>query len=294
MNTDLPATGRPSHAIVLGGGGISGIAWEAALLAGLLHSGLPLEEADAFGTSAGSVVASYLLSGRLRPEALTALMEMSFEPEGDHGHEALAFDSLAFIDMKAGLATGAADEQETRRRLGRYALEHPVSAPVEVWVESIGALLPEDWPSGRLGVTAVDAKDGTFRVFEKGDGVPLVQAVAASCTVPTVYPLVTIEGRPYMDGGMRSSTNADVADGYDKVLVVSCGPEAPTSPYGPTLDEALVTLRREADVYLVEPDETTLEIFARNVLDPANRTPAAAAGWAQAEAVAAELAAFWA
>ena len=80
-----------THAIVLGGGGISGIAWEAALLAGLIDAGLPVEEADAFGTSAGSVVATLLLSGHLRPEALGSLMQMSMEPEGDHGHEAMAF-----------------------------------------------------------------------------------------------------------------------------------------------------------------------------------------------------------
>lgn len=282
-----------THAIVLGGGGISGIAWEAALLAGLIDAGLPVEEADAFGTSAGSVVATLLLSGHLRPEALGSLMQMSMEPEGDHGHEAMAFDSLAFIDLKATLAVDAHDEQETRRRLGAHALANPVSAPEDVWVASIGALVPTDWPARRLGVTAVDASDGSFRVFEQADGVPLVQAVAASCTVPTVYPLVTIDGRPYMDGGMRSSTNADVAAGYDKVLVVSCGPEAPSSPYGPTLDQALVELRRESDVLLVEPDAATLEVFARNVLDPAHREPAAMAGWAQAQALAAEITAFW-
>ena len=49
---------------MLGGGGITGIAWELGLLAGLAEGGVRLGEADlVVGTSAGSVVGAQLLSG---------------------------------------------------------------------------------------------------------------------------------------------------------------------------------------------------------------------------------------
>ena len=45
---------------------------------------------------------------------------------------------------------------------------------------------------------------------------------AARC--PGVYPPVTIDGRRYVDGGMRSATNADLAAGYDRVVVLAPDP----------------------------------------------------------------------
>jgi len=70
-------------------------------------------------------------------------------------------------------------------------------------------------------VTAVDAATGEFRTFDRDSGVPLVQAVAASCAVPGVYPPVTIGGRRYVDGGMRSAANVDLAAGVERVVVLA-------------------------------------------------------------------------
>ena len=51
-------------ALVLGGGGITGIAWEIGVLAGLAEAGVDLTGADlVVGTSAGSVVGAQITSG---------------------------------------------------------------------------------------------------------------------------------------------------------------------------------------------------------------------------------------
>lgn len=302
-NEPHPTGGTPSptteRAVVLGGGGVAGIAWESGLLAGLMHAGVSLGDADAFGTSAGSVVATLLRSGRLRPEALGDLMPASDSGVADRvaaaesGDEASSFDWLTFTQMLESAAAGATDERDARARLGRRARDIEVSMGLETWLGRIASLVPGEWPSGRLGVTVVDATDGSFRVIEAGDGVPLTQAVAASCTVPTVFPLVPIDGRPHMDGGMRSATNADVAVGYDRVLVVACVPEPGRSAYGPTLEESVAQLRRSAKVHVITPDDATARIFAGNMLSGATRAPAAQAGWAQAEAIAAQIEDFW-
>ena len=50
-------------AIVLGGGGVTGIAWEIGVLAGLLAAGTGLAADAVFGTSAGSFVGAALAAG---------------------------------------------------------------------------------------------------------------------------------------------------------------------------------------------------------------------------------------
>ena len=63
-------------------------------------------------------------------------------------------------------------------------------------------------------------------VFDNTSGVPLERAVAASCAVPGVFPAVEVGGRRYVDGGLRSIANADLAAGHRRVLVLSPYPIA--------------------------------------------------------------------
>ena len=73
----------------------------------------------------------------------------------------------------------------------------------------MATLLPGDaWPPG-LAVATVAIDDGEFVIWSERSGVPLSRAVAASCAGPGVFPPVEIDGRRYIDGGMRSPTNAD-------------------------------------------------------------------------------------
>ena len=164
-------------------------------------------------------------------------------------------------------------------------------------VSTLGAQFPAafGWPAAPLGITVVNAETGEFRVLDKSSGVPLSRAVAASCSVPLVFPAVEIDGALYMDGGMRSATNADLATGFDKVLVLSCGPEDPQSPLGPQLDAAVDGLRASgSEVLVLGADAESLAAFGGNSLAASSRIPSALAGRRQGASVADEVRAFWA
>ncbi|WIX87054.1 patatin-like phospholipase family protein [Amycolatopsis sp. DG1A-15b] len=135
-------------------------------------------------------------------------------------------------------------------------------------------------------IVAVDAETGEPRRFDRTSGVSLVDAVAASCAVPGVWPAVTIDGRRYVDGGVRSAENADYATGFTRVTVVSpLGVDAPL-PMEKPLPAVLDDLRAAgAEVTLITPDEAAKAAVGDNPLDPATRTPAAEAGRAQGAAL---------
>ena len=285
-------SGSQTKALVLGGGGVAGIAWEVGVLAGLLEHGIPVDEADlVVGTSAGSVVAATLRFG-LIPRAFEQQLVPVPDAPGDGGSG--GFDGAGFFEVLENAAKGAASVEEARARVGVFARAVTGGESEEVRIARFAERFPTDgWPSGKLNVTAVDAIDGAFRLFDADSGVQLARAVAASCAVPGVWSPVTIEGRPYMDGGMRGGTNADVAAGYGRVLVLACFPEPDTSPLGPSLAEAVRALETSADVSVVVADANALAAFGMNPLLLSSRAPSAAAGRAQADAIAADIDRFW-
>jgi len=102
-----------------------------------------------------------------------------------------------------------------------------------------------------------------------------------------------VQGREYMDGGARSVTNADVAAGYDRVLVLACRPEQP-SPTGPFLEQAVAGLRAAGSVVeVVVADTASQAAYGTNVLAVSTRAPAARAGRAQAASIVEDIRAFW-
>jgi NTE family protein len=107
-----------------------------------------------------------------------------------------------------------------------------------------------------------------------------VDAVAASCAVPTVWPPVTINGTRYMDGGMRSPINADLAKGHDQVVVLA--PTTAAFRRSQSLPAQLARLGDEVRSVVVSPDKTARSAIGMNVLDPSRRAPAARAGRKQA------------
>jgi NTE family protein len=150
----------------------------------------------------------------------------------------------------------------------------------------------QQWPAGRLQITALDALTGDLAVFDADSGVRLLDAVGASCAVPGIWPPVTINGRRYIDGGIRSAANADLAAGCERIIVIAplasgFGPLASPVNQGRALSAA------GALVTVIKPDKAALRAIGRNVLDPARRPAAALAGYAQAESVAHEAKAVW-
>jgi NTE family protein len=278
-----------TRALVLGGGGIAGIAWEIGLLAGLAEEGVDVRDADlVVGTSAGSIVGTLLRTG---PD-LAELYERQLGPVPPT-EKRTDFDGTAMMTAIGAALAGVSDPQEARARVGALALQ-AATVPEDERRATIRARIGEPaWPDRRLVVTAVDARDGAFAAFDADSGVALADAVAASCAVPLVYPPITIGDRRYIDGGMRSITNADLAAGCDKVLIVAPFPGTPGSPLGPSHDDEVAGLRESAEVYVVLADEVALRAFGTNPLDPATREPSALAGRAQVPAVVEHVRSFW-
>ena len=260
-------------ALVLGGGGITGIAWELGILKGLADSGVDLSNADlVIGTSAGSVVGAQVTSER----SLDELYESQLEPPDDEIGARLSRATLLRMLLPMVLP---GSPHRKRARIGRAALRaHPPGGAerIEVIRSRIGI---GDWPAGDLRVTAVHAETGDFVAFDKLSGVDLLHAVAASCAVPLVWPAVTINGSHYVDGGMRSTANADLAAGADAVVVIAPLPRSFSKATSISAQLAQVAATRTA---VVTPDQQALVDIGKNVLDPRKRADAARAGLRQA------------
>ena len=102
---------------------------------------------------------------------------------------------------------------------------------------------------------------------------------------------MTALGSRWIDGGVRSSANADLAAGYERVVVLAplaAGLGAMARPS--TQVEALAATGRAT---LVTPDREARRAFGRNVLDPATRPPAARAGRRQSADVVDAVRAVW-
>lgn len=176
-----------------------------------------------------------------------------------------------------------------RARLGRAALKARTPSEesrLEVFEHRLST---KDWPDRPLKVTAVDAVTGKFVAFDRDSGVPLVKAVASSCAVPLVWPPVSINGSRYMDGGMRSVANVDLAAGYERVVVVAPLTRAASAAATPAAQAAKLGVPS----IVVSPDQTALAAIGSNLLDPARRKPAAEAGRAQAATIADAVRAVW-
>ncbi|MCR6489671.1 patatin-like phospholipase family protein [Amycolatopsis sp. OK19-0408] len=271
------------QALVLGGGGVAGIAWTTGLLVGLAEHGQDLTGADLFvGTSAGSAVAAQVTSGL----SLEELFARQVDPARQAPEIPAEIDFEKFAADFGGAVTGATDPAEIRRAVGKLALAAPTVPEAERHAVIEARLPSHDWPEQRLVIVAVDAETGEPRRFDRASGVSLVDAVAASCAVPGVWPAVTIEGRRYVDGGVRSAENADYAAGATRVTVISpLGADSPL-PMEKPLSAVLDDLRAAgAAVTLVTPDEEAVAAIGENPLDPTARTPAAEAGRAQGAAL---------
>jgi NTE family protein len=274
------------RALVLGGGGITGIAWELELIAGLAERGIDLTGADLLvGTSAGSVVGAQIATGVDVEERYAAQL---VPPAGEIA-AALGRGTM----VRFGLAmVGPRDPQRVRARIGRLALKaHTV--PEAERIRVIGERLPvHEWPERALRIATVDAHTGEFVILDREAGVPLVEAVAASCAVPGIWPPVSTGGRRFIDGGVRSPANADLATGFSRVVVI-----APIMRgIGPLVgvDAQVAALRADGSlVTVVSPDAGAVAAIGRNVLDPSRRAGSARAGRVQAAAAADAVAAVW-
>jgi NTE family protein len=276
--------------LVLAGGGVAGIAWETGFLLGVQDADPAAAErlldADLLlGTSAGSTVAAQISSG-------LPLEELYARQVGQHTPEIaprLDVDDLMELFQQAGGDTSRS-VRERLRAVGARAVSTPtVSEDVRRWVIA-GRLPSHRWPDRRLEVTAIDVETGERVVFRRDNGVSLVDAVAASCAVPMVWPPVRIGDRRFMDGGVGSSANVDAASDADVVVMLAPTPEPGASPFGGSLaDELAEHPGRGLGIFA---DDASIAAFGRNPLDPSCRPASATAGRDQGRRQAAQVATF--
>ncbi len=289
-----------SRALVLGGGGPIGVAWETGLLAGLADAGVDLGHADRIvGTSAGSLVGAHLARG----DSLAALLgepeRNVVAPPEDTAVPQVDPASMGVLGTAVFEAlTGARPHDEIVRDIGALALGAQTISE-EAFVAMPGAGLGADWPDHGFACTAYDAESGEFTVWDEAAGAPLDRAVASSCAVPGLFPPITIAGRRYMDGGVISGTNCALAAGHDRVVVVSvmsnAVPGAAEFLRVPLLAEIEALEAEGASVELVEFDDASAEAGGGNLLAFSRDVVSAvgAAGRAQGRNEAERIGALW-
>jgi NTE family protein len=196
------------------------------------------------------------------------------------------------LSMVGALARSWRDPVGFRARVGRIALRADTIPEADRKAIIAARLTVPTWPELRLRLAAVDAVSGELVAFDRNSGVDLVDAVAASCAIPGIWPPATVAGRRYVDGGIASGTNAQLAAGHDTVLIVA--PSAVGGGPVPSARTEAEALRRGGSrVLVVTPDKAARQASGRNPIDPAMRAPAARGGRAQAATLTAAIKDFW-
>jgi NTE family protein len=295
--------------LVLGGGGVLGEAWMAAVLAGLAEaSSFDARGCEAFvGTSAGAIVATALSAGVEPGARLGELPEQppvaGAEVTDDGGLPARALDlaftagrgaaaPLALFGLRATEASGALLRKAALSRVptGRRSLEG-----LGRRLELAGAR----W-DGRLSLAAVELESGRRVMFGRPSApqASIAAAVEASCAIPGVFRPVVVAGRSYVDGGAWSPTNLDRAPVDRGTRVLCLNPTgslrgsnaAPLGAIGLLSRsvagvEALALERKGARVTTVSPDDASVAAIGTNLMNPRRRSRVIAAGVSQGRAL---------
>ena len=284
--------GLVGRALVLAGGGYVASSWEIGLIAGMADAGLDVRNADLFvGTSAGARVALDLTGG-------TPLEEIHQRRVAAAGPTRDAPAAIDWARIRAGVdeaKRAGGDTVKILRRYGALALEVAPEQGADRR-DIVAAQLPmRTWPVQRVLITAVNAETGERRTFDRESGIDLVDAVIATTASFGAAP-VLFDGHHYIDGGYFSGDNADLAVGYDRVLVLSLRTPPQAMRLVP-LEAGLEILRTAgAEVEVVHPDEDTMAALAATggQMNPASGRPAAIAGRLQGKrSMNAALASFW-
>jgi NTE family protein len=247
------------------------------VLLGLRENGVDVpRDADLIiGTSAGSVVGTQLSQGR----DLADLFQRQLEPDTNEISPHIDIETLT--QVYGNMRGGGTQTDEQRRAIGEIALNaSTIDWPTRRAVIQ-GRVGTDEWPSGNLVLTTIDAHSGEFITWTKDSGVGLIDAVASSCAVAGVWPCVPINGHMYYDGGFRNAANASLAAGYDDVWVL-----APLSgDASPAVENEVQELRAAgAIVRYITSDDEAKAAMGINSLDPRARGAAAKEGLRQGHA----------
>lgn len=279
--------------MVLAGGGYVASSWEIGLITGMADAGLDIRNADLLlGTSAGARVALDLASGKALEEIYQRRARQDGPPEGAPARIDWARIRAGVEDAKRSGGSPA----EILQRYGALALAAAEGMGSDRR-EIVASQLPlQAWPKQRVSIVAVNAEAGERCAFDCNSGIDLVDAVIAT-TASFGMPPMFFDGHHYIDGGYYSGDNADLAIGYERVLILSLHTPPQAMRLVP-IEAAVEALRAAgAQVEVIHPDEETMVALAPTggQMNPASGRPAAIAGRLQGQRAANErLMSFWA
>jgi NTE family protein len=287
-------------ALVLGGGGAAGNAWEIGIIAGLADAGLDLTEAAdlVIGTSSGATAAAQLRSGVPAATLLASVLSPPVQPVRQNRGRPPALPMATVFERMRAISAAATSAADLQRAMGAFGLEcDPIlEATAGQHRSVVAARLPNhEWSARPMIVVAVNAHTGELATFDRDSGVDLVDAVTAGTALPGSSPTINISGTHYVNGGVRSAENADLASGYTNVVVLSpFGGRSGTLPegqfeglrrppeWGMDLEGQVKALRKQGShVEVITPDADSQAAMGTNQMDPATRTPSARAGFEQ-------------
>jgi NTE family protein len=295
--------------LVLGGGGVLGEAWMMGVLGGIEDAtGLDLRQCEYFvGTSAGAIVSAELIAGRSprRPRSLSNKAEAApalpapvapanrLAEAGAIAARRAGSWALAAAGMFAPLALGVAAPGGAVMRgalLRRLPRPRQTLDRLMDHIAGLGARF-----DGRLRVTAVDRGSGRRVVFgsPRAPRATVAEAVTASCTVPWLFAPVTIGDREYVDGGVWSPTNLDIAPVGQGAHVLCLNPTASLTVTTDVISvfrtvsrsaaavEALALRSRGAAVRTFAPSIACAQAMGLNLMDRRRAGRVLAAGYRQ-------------
>jgi NTE family protein len=291
-----------TRALVLGGGGAVGVAWEVGVLAGLIAGGVDLTGAHdgsstkpdlILGTSAGSIVGALMTT-----HGIDQLMELAVSSDSSSVIE----EVVPLLDFAAMAETFGAWQNITDQTPENLAKVCALAAATNTisedrWVGSMAEFIDSAWPDHRFQCVAVDTATGNRVVWSHEHGVETPRAVASSCSVPSIFPSVTIHS-----GGVTSRyTSIDLAVGHDRIVVL-----APIGSWAADSLDASAARSIAAETKVAEAaGRTVLTMFTDDTtnqatlttplgrMDPAARQPALDHGIRQGKELADRLSGWW-
>jgi NTE family protein len=279
--------GPAQRALVLGGGGPTALAWEVGILKGLQDAGIDLTQADLLvGNSAGASLAAQLRSGRSVDDIYHTIVEPPTGTTPNPDCSQAAVDQGYVGRIQRLVATAPEPTLAMRLEVGQLALAAPTAIPEEKYLSCIASSAPNAWPSMPLKIASVDVSDGSVRLFDSTQGVPIAQALAASNASPGIVAPITIGDQRYMDG-YAYGTHIDGAMGSSVIIALT-----PTQPLRAMRELDLVRAAG-SEAMDVAPDAASRDAIGPNIQDRSRMKPTAEAGRQQAAAVVADVQKLW-
>lgn len=284
--------------LVLGGGGLTGTAFHAGVLAALDDLGVDARDTDlVVGTSAGSTAGALVRAGLAPADYFARVTGGRLSAAG-----------AALLGGLPPLAAPAEPASRSRRSAApdlarrvaltpwRYppgvlaaALLPVGSRPVDAGAARLAPLF-DGWPDRPLWITAVSLRDGRRVVLGRDSHASVADAVAASCAIPGYFAPVEVHGERLVDGGVHSLVNLDLVAGEGLDLVVASAPLSTTDWLARDRGNAWrvaarAQLHREVRavaatgtrVLVVAPDAALRAVMGTDSMDPSRRPPVARA-----------------